>query len=523
MREVIVVGLAVGAIVTSGCRDPTQITLTIRTDAACSDVAGTAISVGDPNQVEDLAPVATTSSCSPDPAGGDIGSLVLVPADADDAAVGVKVTLSVAETIESCLAPPYDECVVARRSLRYIAHTPLTLPVELNLACKGQFCAADTTCVDGRCVDSNVDPNECANPAGCEPEPVGGGGAGGEGGAGGGPASCDSPMSKPPEAITNTPSEARSHLVMAANPSTCGWGVAWGEGTRACFQAMRSDGKTDGGLSCQDIGNTVDDVAVAALGSSAFAVAGWSSAGKVARLWAQKVDAGAPATSIALDGVVSGTLAARAGTLVLVYHQENQNALRFRKYTYNGELVPDIADTPLGVAGQLPHGKWSGTDFMLSWLNSPGQSGGRIVRGALGSNMNGAVTVDAASEIVMADHEPDHAVGIHFQQPAMAATLDIWGANGFVSGTHSATGSATAQSFTIAGTATGWVVGFVDFGQAWLTPFDANGVNLVAQKQLASSATSVAVAAIGDQLAVGWIDASSAIHFQLIDAGLANL
>jgi hypothetical protein len=132
---------------------------------------------------------------------------VLVPADDDDAAFGVRVVGGVefdAEkdcTVENGFAPepqpgapefPYKTgCIVARRTLSFIPHTPLTLPIVLRDDCIGVPCGPSETCVHGSCVSSNVDPDDCVDPAGCDettlpaPVPAGSSGSGGSGGAGG--------------------------------------------------------------------------------------------------------------------------------------------------------------------------------------------------------------------------------------------------------------------------------------------------------------------------------------------------
>lgn len=524
MREVVVLALAFGAVVASGCRDPTQITLTLHTNAACSDVAGTAISVGGPDEVESLAPVATTSTCTPDPDGGEIGSLVLVPANADDAAVGVKVTLSVGDTLETCLAPPYDDCIVARRSLRYIAHSPLTLPVDLSLDCQGKFCDALTTCIGGVCVDAQIDPNACIAPSGCRPAPPDGG-AGGAGGAGGGAASCGTPASQPEEQLDNAGSQ-RTHLVIAADPSTCGWAVAWAEGGTACLQRVGANGKASGIAVCRALDAVVDDVAVATLGDGAFAIAAWSATATTAQLWAVQPDAKTSQTP-PITGVVGGALAARDDVIVML-NEHVDGSLQHRTYTWSASLMEDAAGT-LGANGQRPHVAWSGEDLMVSWLSNPsGTQGGYVARlsdGNWTTTVDGAVGVAAVSEIVIANHEPGDVAGITFLDTGGVAELATWDPLvGYATGQYAANDySATSTSFSIAGTTTGWVIGFVDQDRGWVTPFTDGAMNIGPQQQVATNATSVAVAAIGDQLAVTWIDSGANLHFRLIEASLAGL
>lgn len=158
------------------CRDPTQVTLSIDTNAACADVQGTAVSTGRVGDIESSAPAAQTTACSET----GVGTLVLVPNDDSSAAFGVKVALAAGGPLEPCLSPPYaNHCIIARRSLRFIPHTPLELPIHMSLDCRGRFCDELTTCADGDCV-----PADCAVDGTCPPA-GGGGGGGGAGGSGG--------------------------------------------------------------------------------------------------------------------------------------------------------------------------------------------------------------------------------------------------------------------------------------------------------------------------------------------------
>jgi alpha-tubulin suppressor-like RCC1 family protein len=67
---------------------------------------------------------------------------------------------------ETPLAP---DCVVVRRVVQYIPHSPLTLKVTLERACLGVQCPENKTCSRGNCVDSNCE----KNPALCAPSDAG--------------------------------------------------------------------------------------------------------------------------------------------------------------------------------------------------------------------------------------------------------------------------------------------------------------------------------------------------------------
>jgi formylglycine-generating enzyme required for sulfatase activity len=170
----------------AGCRDPTAVTLDLSTDVACSEVQGTSISVGNEAEVEGRSPAAITADCTSGGTDADnpIGTLVVVPSDDDSDPFAIKVVLGIDVTAEECMAPQYQGCVVARRALRFVPHTPLLLPIPMRGACKDVPCTPNTTCVLGRCVDSTID---CTTPGGCGEDKLtsGAGGGGGQGGQGG--------------------------------------------------------------------------------------------------------------------------------------------------------------------------------------------------------------------------------------------------------------------------------------------------------------------------------------------------
>ena len=156
------------------CLDPTQVTLDIRTDAPCADLTGTGITIGARGQVEQQDPSTETTDCS----AGAIGTIVIVPSDADDASFGVKVVSSLGVPTSACQPPTYGPaCVVARRSAAFVPHTPLEMPIAMQIACAGVSCPEGQTCVDGACRSSDcVTQEECAGAI--PPWTVGLGGAG---------------------------------------------------------------------------------------------------------------------------------------------------------------------------------------------------------------------------------------------------------------------------------------------------------------------------------------------------------
>jgi alpha-tubulin suppressor-like RCC1 family protein len=168
----IAVGFATAALLL-GCRAPTEITLELTTDIPCGDLDGTAITVGAPGEVESKTEGTVTHSCGET---GRIGSLVVVPSGATDAHLDIKVVAGRGYPVESCTPDndyrpgnaPGKGCVVARRSLPFIPHQPLTLDIELRAVCVGEPCQPGQTCVRGSCVSSTVDPSGCDSDQGCD-------------------------------------------------------------------------------------------------------------------------------------------------------------------------------------------------------------------------------------------------------------------------------------------------------------------------------------------------------------------
>jgi hypothetical protein len=182
-----------------GCKDPTQILLDVRTDLPCSAARGTGIAAGAPGTVE-RAPFAVESrDCSE---GGAIGTLVVTPESSNDADVGFRVVLGVDVDSSACTADNgYKGCIVQRRQVRYLPHTPIQLPFDMLRVCKGVPCDEQSTCASsGVCIPSRIpDPEECVPPKRCYP-PGDPGGSPPDGGAmeAGADAVADADASKPP-------------------------------------------------------------------------------------------------------------------------------------------------------------------------------------------------------------------------------------------------------------------------------------------------------------------------------------
>ncbi|MBX3233351.1 MAG: hypothetical protein KIT84_33690 [Labilithrix sp.] len=177
-----VASLAAALATHTACREPTYVSLVISTDVACSDLQGTSITVGRLNEIEERAPLTTVTTCAAD---GTVGSLVVTPSGDASEEFAVRVVSGVKRNVDECKAPDYGQgCIVARRALRFVERTPLTLPIAMRAACAGVACGPEQTCVKGACVDARVDSARCEG-AGCDEDTLGGGGgAGGRDGGG---------------------------------------------------------------------------------------------------------------------------------------------------------------------------------------------------------------------------------------------------------------------------------------------------------------------------------------------------
>jgi hypothetical protein len=164
----------------ANCQDATQVDLEVSTDAMCSDVRETSITVATAEELGSKPPDTTTDQC--EDASHRIGTLAVVPSDRENSAFSVRVVTGLGKSAEQCVEDGYlGGCIVARRSLRFIPHRTLHLPIQMEVVCKDIPCSATMTCRHGRCVDDTI-PNvdDCASAQGCD---LPNGGTSGTGGA----------------------------------------------------------------------------------------------------------------------------------------------------------------------------------------------------------------------------------------------------------------------------------------------------------------------------------------------------
>jgi hypothetical protein len=149
-----VVGVAAGLVVfASSCLEPTQVKLVITTDIC--DLTNVSIYLDDPTQP--LATIPRKLGCP-----HDLGSLVFIPSGN-----GTRFTVHVDGSRRGDGLCTTD-CVKASRSVSYVSHASLTLPVELESACVNISCPVGKTCRRGKCVDADAKcdkaPNLCDIP-----------------------------------------------------------------------------------------------------------------------------------------------------------------------------------------------------------------------------------------------------------------------------------------------------------------------------------------------------------------------
>jgi hypothetical protein len=236
------------------CREPTQITLEISTDAQCADVRGTTIGVGKLVSLENKPAVAETAACSKS---GRIGSLVVVPSGDKDEEVTIRVVTGVGKSPEACVTDGFvGGCIVARRTIRYLPHTPLDLPIEMNIDCLDIPCEATQTCFNGECVSPKIDPVKCEQGS-CRP-------VGGDGGAPDASADADASSDADPDVSADAApdaSDAGSDASVDSAPDvnvSCTAPMAECDGDLSvqCETDTSSDGKNCGACGHDCLGGT---------------------------------------------------------------------------------------------------------------------------------------------------------------------------------------------------------------------------------------------------------------------------
>jgi hypothetical protein len=157
-----------GLVAILGCRTPTQITVEVTSDGLdrCDPAPEAIFVVGTLGGLAGRPASASTRIC--DATGPR--TLVVVPSSSKSGEVAVEIVAGVDTPVEECAARGYQGCIVARRALRFLPHTPLRLPIALRRSCIGVRCAEADTCVRGVCVPATIgDPESCAE-SDCGPD-----------------------------------------------------------------------------------------------------------------------------------------------------------------------------------------------------------------------------------------------------------------------------------------------------------------------------------------------------------------
>jgi sulfatase modifying factor 1 len=164
--------LALAAALTA-CRSPTQISVDVETDVPCTQVSATAFTAGELGAIESLPATSASTTCSD----GHLGTEVLLPSGASNAAVGFKIVTALnGATTAACsgaAAANDANCIVGRRALRYIPHTPLKVIVDMTQACEGTICTPESTCVNAVCVPATISDSSQCEGAGCNESVLG--------------------------------------------------------------------------------------------------------------------------------------------------------------------------------------------------------------------------------------------------------------------------------------------------------------------------------------------------------------
>lgn len=167
-RSWLVLGVPVAACFAASCMDATEVTLVITTSAECTPGVATDIFVSNDAHAEHA------STCTPNQPHNDIGTLVLLPGPSGQTLVRLVATIDPTKaTTEKCAsdftaAIANPSCVEAKRSVSFVPHKNLKLPINIDSVCAGIICPNPSqTCIDGVCkgfVTDCTQDNTCTPP-----------------------------------------------------------------------------------------------------------------------------------------------------------------------------------------------------------------------------------------------------------------------------------------------------------------------------------------------------------------------
>ncbi len=272
-----------------GCREATQITIQIQTDADCSKVTGTLISVGRLDELDGRPASSTTVSC--DPSTGRIGALVLVPSSTKSSEIAFSVVTGIGLAPDRCADDGFAHCIVSKRALRFIPHQPLTVKIDMRNDCVGVTCPPRETCVKGQCVPALIDPGNCEKPEGCDE---------GDLGTGGPPTTCTPQKPLKASISTNVPRSP----ALVYEPVGTRWWLTWftpSAGTTVYWNGVTESGTLswafglDGNLSPSPSGSHTEGTPQIAMLGEEPLIVGASQSGGLSYLCLKPLDkAGKP-------------------------------------------------------------------------------------------------------------------------------------------------------------------------------------------------------------------------------------
>ena len=148
----------------------TDVQLQIAMTEACASGPKLLIQTGTPDDIETQPVKVVSTLCE---AGGDLGTLTLVPPDGNDnASLAVRITMAIGgRDPASCTPTDAANCFRQLRELEFVKHKALDLPIHFFVTCKTNLCGPHMTCgANGACITAKIsNPSRCATEA-CFPD-----------------------------------------------------------------------------------------------------------------------------------------------------------------------------------------------------------------------------------------------------------------------------------------------------------------------------------------------------------------
>ena len=142
----------------SNCASPTQIIVNVQASSALCRGMATGIAVTTRENI-DADPLEIYQEGCAD--GTQVGTLTVTPSGGNDAWIGIRVVAAVGNDSanpDRCGRTDvdgkanWDDCILARRTVRFVAGETVSLTIRLTEDCVGQYCGDDRECNLGQCV-----------------------------------------------------------------------------------------------------------------------------------------------------------------------------------------------------------------------------------------------------------------------------------------------------------------------------------------------------------------------------------